>query len=139
MNSNDRKYISLLYNYLFTHLTKHPHAQTNWCVAALGWLRHEYNIHNRVTKKASIINISKKWLLNYLTSKTATTKRKGYKPMLLDTDSLRSAESSIYPSLALSDRHLPCLLKRRSGTPAFAAAVAPPALRLILPLDILTL
>ena len=35
-----------------------------------------------------------------------------------------------YPSLAFSDLHQPCLLKARSGTPAFAAAVAPPDLRL---------
>ena len=35
--------ISLLYNYLFTHLTP---TQNNCCVAALGWLRHDYNIHN---------------------------------------------------------------------------------------------
>ena len=72
------------------------------------------------------ISVIKNWLLKYV----PIPNTKGYKPMLLDTDSLWSAESSIYPSLALSDHHLPYLLKRRSGTPAFAATVAPPTLRL---------
>ena len=39
----------------------------------------------------------------------------------------------MYPSFALSDRQRPWRLKRRSGTPALAAAEAPPALRLCKP------
>ena len=39
----------------------------------------------------------------------------------------------MYPSLADSDFHRPCLLNSLSGTPLLAAAVAPPALKLCNP------
>ena len=47
---------------------------------------------------------------------------------ILETESLEPKESSTYPFFAETDLHLPCLWKRRSGTPALAAADAPPAL-----------
>jgi len=57
----------------------------------------------------------------------------GYRPWFLETSSLLFKLSLTYPSLAFSDFHLPCLLKRQSGTVAFAAAVALPALKLCRP------
>ena len=41
--------------------------------------------------------------------------------------------SQTYPSLAVSEAHLPCFLNNLSFIPAFAAAVAPPALKLCKP------
>ena len=60
-------------------------------------------------------------------------KTKGYSPNCCDTYKRFVMESSTHPSFAPSDFHRPCLLKRRSWTPALAAAVAPPALRLCRP------
>ena len=53
-----------------------------------------------------------------------------YKPSWLDTCSLFSIESSMYPSFAVSDFHLPWRLNNLSGIPALAALVAPPARKL---------
>jgi hypothetical protein len=41
--------------------------------------------------------------------------------------------SQAYPSLAVSEVHLPCFLNNLSFIPAFAAAVVPPALKLCKP------
>ena len=53
-----------------------------------------------------------------------------YKPRFFETDNLLHRLSLIYPFLAPSDFHLPCLEIILSGTPFSAAALAPPDLRL---------
>jgi hypothetical protein len=52
-----------------------------------------------------------------------------YKPKFCDTLNLSAKQSLIYPSLAFSLRHQPCLLKSLSLIPLLAAAVAPPDLK----------
>ena len=47
-------------------------------------------------------------------------------PKLLETIRRVSTSSETYPSLAFSLDQRPCFLKSRSGTPRFAASVAPP-------------
>ena len=56
-----------------------------------------------------------------------------HRPSLLETDSKEETESLIYPSLADSERQRPWRLNSLSGTPALAAAVAPPDLKLCTP------
>ena len=50
-----------------------------------------------------------------------------------ETDKSDAMESFTYPSFAVSERHRPWRLNNRSGTPAWAAVDAPPALRLCRP------
>ena len=46
-----------------------------------------------------------------------------YSLRLLETDSNAEVESLTYPSLAVSDFHLPCLLNSLSGTPGFRTSL----------------
>ena len=56
-----------------------------------------------------------------------------HKPKRLLTSKRFSTASFMYPSLAVSDFQRPCYLNSLSETPALAAVVAPPALRLCIP------
>ena len=49
-----------------------------------------------------------------------------YHVKFLETDNNDSRLSLIYPSLALSDFHLPCHFESLSDTPLCAASEAPP-------------
>ena len=59
--------------------------------------------------------------------------KNNYKPKPSVTDNLAFKESSTYPSFAVSDCHLPWLLKNLSWTPLLAAVMAQPEWRLCSP------
>ena len=70
---------------------------------------------------------------NQTESKKDGPRTKNYSPSALVTLNLVSLLSCMYPFLAFSDAHLPCLDIKRSDTPFCAAAEAPPDRKLCKP------